>query len=62
MDRMTRTLDNFPCRIKNCPMENYLIDEFDIPTENYSICDNCPFEKIVNKLAELEDKEESLNA
>lgn len=63
MKRFTRPKDNWECRIKDCHMEDYLINEFDIPTENYNFCENCPFEELVNKLAELEDKfEGDINA
>jgi hypothetical protein len=53
MERLTRAKDQYPCRIKECPMEDYIYDLMgEYP---YNQCDDCPFEKIMNKLAEYED-------
>ncbi len=55
----TRPKDKYECRIKDCQMENYLRDVFDIDTDIIDFCEDCPFENIVNKLAMYEDKERS---
>lgn len=54
----TREKDNFPCRIANgCNAEEW----FDNHVKGMivgNICDDCPFENLINALAEHEDKEE----
>lgn len=60
-ERLTRRIDKIPCRIKNgCPAEPWI--EKITSTNSYNwdefMCENCPFEKYINKLAEYEDKEE----
>ena len=54
-ERMTRHKDDYPCRIKDgCLAEAWMHDLYDsYPDE--SPCDYCPFEEIINHLAELED-------
>ena len=55
--RLTRKKDEYECRIANCNAEEWMNKLYgDFPPEN--LCDNCPFESFVNKLAEFEDKEE----
>ena len=56
-NRLTRVKDDFPCRIKGCEIEDWLIDLYgDLPV-NADVCANCPVMKICNKLAAYEDKE-----
>ena len=47
----------FPCRINGCIAEEWMWDLYGCYPKN-DICDECPFMKIINKLAEYEDKEE----
>lgn len=57
MARLTRAKDKYPCRIKTCRAESWMEDYYnDYPKE--SPCQGCPFEEIINKLAEYEDLEE----
>ncbi len=57
MDRLTRIRDKYECRIaKGCKAEAWMKSIYGRYPED--VCCNCPFEKIVNKLAEYEDKEE----
>jgi hypothetical protein len=60
--RMTRKKDNFPCRIAGgCKAEEWMQDHYTeeiYPSKN--ICYDCPFEELINKLADYEDKEEML--
>ena len=59
MARLTRKKDQYPCRIAGgCPVEDWLIDSGAILDDSTRLCDNCPIEKYINKLAEYEDKEE----
>lgn len=60
--RYTRKKDEYKCRIADgCSvelwLENHGVDIYD-PAE---LCLDCPFEKIINKLADYEDKEENRN-
>lgn len=58
-ERMTRVKDNWPCRINGCLAEEWMRDLYEeYPDE--SVCENCPFEEIVNHLAELEDYLETM--
>lgn len=59
--RLTNENKTLECR-GNCEMEDYLIMLFNKDYYKLSkmidgkcICDNCPFEKVYNKLAEYED-------
>lgn len=58
MERMTRHKDQWECRIGECCIVE---DWMEIITKTYprdwdcSPCDICPFEKYINRLAELED-------
>lgn len=62
-ERLTRHIDKFPCRIKNgCPAESWIEKITSTSSYNWDefMCENCPFEKYINKLAEYEDKEERM--
>ena len=57
--RLTRKKDEYECRITDCHAEEWMKELYgDFPPE--SLCDNCPFEIFINKLAEFEDKEEKI--
>lgn len=67
MERLTRPLDNFPCRLaKGCTAEDWMEDVtgytvFDWKTKKgENICTHCPFEKIINRLGFYEDLEEMM--
>ena len=62
-ERLTRQKDNFPCRFKGgCPAEEWIKNITDVHYSDWKedVCDNCPFEKYINKLAEYEDMEERI--
>ena len=62
-ERLTRHIDEYPCRIKDgCPAEEWIekVSETDASDWYISECEDCPFEKYINKLAEYEDKEEMM--
>ena len=61
-ERLTRPLDEFPCRANNCIAEEWMemVTETSVYSWSQYICDFCPFEKYINKLAEYEDKEEKM--
>ena len=60
--RLTREKDEYECRIASCFAEDWIEEITGITIYNWksdtNVCDNCPFEKYINKLAEFEDKEE----
>lgn len=60
--RLTREKDEYECRIASCLVEDWIEEITGITIYNWksdkNVCDNCPFEKYINKLAEFEDKEE----
>lgn len=58
--RLTRVKDEYPCRIKECEAEDWIEELTGCSAYNFdgTICDNCPFEKYINKLAECEDEKE----
>ena len=58
MDRLTRKKDQYECRIKDCGAENWMYGLFKKFPENP--CENCPFEKVVNILADYEDNAERM--
>lgn len=63
MKRLTRPIDNFPCRLAGpCVAEDWMKNIYNEypPLKGKSICDNCPFETIINRLAEYEDQEDDL--
>jgi hypothetical protein len=55
MKRLTRPKDEYPCRIANCREIEHWIENMGGNYEN--MCENCPIQPIVNKLAEYEDKD-----
>lgn len=58
-ERTTRIKDDWPCRINKCVAEEWMRDLYgEYPDD--SVCENCPFENIVNHLAELEDYLETM--
>lgn len=61
-ERLTRPFDEWPCRIAGgCPAEVWIIGLTGISTANWAadyICNTCPFEKFINRLAELEDEKD----
>lgn len=61
-ERLTRHTDDFLCRLKHCTAEEWMLDVTDTIYLYWrkDVCDNCPFMKIVNKLAEYEDMEERI--
>lgn len=60
MARLTREKDQWKCRIAGgCPVEEWIDNHGIIVDEsNDYFCEDCPFEKYINKLAEYEDKYE----
>ena len=60
MKRLTRKPDKWPCRIGECLAEDWIEDLTDIMRSHWGeeICEHCPFEKYINRLAELEDEAE----
>lgn len=56
--RMTREKDQYECRIAGgCPTALWL-EGHNIEVEDEAeLCEDCPFEKYINKLAEFEDRE-----
>ena len=63
MERMTRTKDKYECRfLGGCPAEVWIemVSGLDYTHWSCSPCDCCPFEKYINRLAEMEDKMEEI--
>ena len=60
MKRLTREKDEYECRIAGgCPAEDWIESVAgNIYKWNEDPCDNCPFEKYINRLAEFEDETE----
>ena len=60
MRRLTRKPDKWPCRIGECLAEDWIEDLTGIMRSHWGeeICEHCPFEKYINRLAELEDEAE----
>lgn len=59
MERLTRHADEFPCRIKeNCLAEEWFYKKYS-EYPDY-ICDGCPFQAVINKLAWYEDMAEMM--
>lgn len=60
MERLTRHIDKYPCRVINCSVEDWIENLTGVSIYNWksdkSICDDCPFEKYINHLAKLEDE------
>lgn len=57
MERLTREKDDYECRVGGgCPAEDWMRSLYgEYPSKD--ICEFCPFEKYINKLAEIEDKQ-----
>ena len=56
--KYTRYIDEYPCRLKDkCEAEEWMRDLYEYYPKK-DICDTCPFMKIINYLAELEDENE----
>lgn len=60
MKRLTRHIDEYPCRIIDCSVEDWIEDLTGVIVYNKGVCDQCPFEKYINRLAELEDETERM--
>lgn len=62
MRRLTHRSDKNPCRIIDCLAEDWIVNltgtTFSNWNSNEDVCDNCPFEKYINRLAEFEDEKE----
>lgn len=60
MNRMTVPHKDYHCRVNECEAEEWMerITGFSIYgwKSDENICDNCPFEAYVNRLAEFEDE------
>lgn len=55
--RLTRVKDDYECRVSGgCSAEDWMFDFYGEYPEG-DICESCPFEKYINKLAEIEDKQ-----
>lgn len=52
MQRLTGRNKEYECRIEYCDAENWTKKDYP--------CDDCPFMKYINKLAEYEDRIEEL--
>lgn len=66
MERLTRAKDNFPCRLAStCYAEDWIEKTTGVTSYNwnsdFSECDYCPFEEIINHLGTLEDYLEKHN-
>lgn len=57
--RLTNPNKKYECRPPHCEVEEWMYDMYDeYPSEiHQDLCESCPFIKIINKLAEYEDKE-----
>lgn len=54
MARLTRIKDEYECRANHCEAEEWMYDIYgEYPDE--LICESCPFEKYINRLAQYED-------
>lgn len=62
MKRLTNRSDKNPCRIIDCWAEEWIANLTGTTFSNWNsdedVCDNCPFEKYINRLAEYEDEKE----
>lgn len=60
MKRFTRHIDEYSCRLAGkCPAEEWMYYLYDRYSDK-NVCDTCPFEKYINRLAELEDENEEM--
>ena len=60
MIRLTRPKDEWECRLAGaCTVEDWIMDNLGVSLDmlKENVCDNCPFIKHINKLADYEDKE-----
>ena len=57
MNRLTRPLDQWPCRLaKACTAEEWFYDHLDLGDSfNGDLCEDCPFMEIINRLGFYED-------
>lgn len=61
MERLTRHLDNYPCRVNRCKAEEWMESIYGECVDfDADICEDCPFESYINKLAEYEDMAEQM--
>ena len=64
MKRLTKHVDKYPCRIIDCLAESWIEDLTGVAAYNWKsdegVCNQCPFEKYINRLAELEDEAERM--
>ncbi len=60
MKRLTRHIDKYPCRIIDCYAEEWMRRVTRINYFDKNPCDCCPFQKYINRLAELEDETERM--
>lgn len=62
MERLTNRSKKFECRIERCYAEKWMREVYgEYPSLNRGVCDKCPFIKIINRLADYEDREEKKN-
>ena len=55
VERLTQPTKDYECRMKNCAAEDWMFELYgEFPKD---VCEKCPFQKLVNRLAEYEDKE-----
>lgn len=59
MERYTRHIDKFECRIENCGAEDWIKDVTGFWPDN-DFCESCPFMEALNQLAKYEDIAECL--
>lgn len=52
-NRLTRNKDDWSCRINECFAEEWMYNHYGSYCDDP--CKDCPFEKIINRLAEFED-------
>lgn len=56
MSRLTREKDKWECRVSDCYAEDWMHSLYGkYPDLNDNICEDCPFVKVINRLAEYED-------
>jgi hypothetical protein len=56
MRRLTRHIDEFPCRVADgCKMEDYLEEHNIDIEEDGDICKGCPFLSVFDRMGQYED-------
>lgn len=64
MKRLTKHIDEYPCRIANCLAEDWIENLTGVTVYNWKsdedVCNQCPFKKYINRLAEFEDETERM--